>query len=68
MSRKTINTIAIIIIWVAITPFYVTGMCLYWASKIITALAHFCLFNFSTAKEAITENWLRPLVNLRDAL
>jgi hypothetical protein len=63
-SGKYGRIIAYTLAYIVITPFWVSGLVLFWASRPIVALSHLLMGNFYTAKEAITET--NPLRSIRD--
>lgn len=52
------------LLYAVFTPFWVTGILLFWTTRPLVALSHLLMANFHTAKETITE--LNPLLNVRD--
>ncbi|WP_114752310.1 hypothetical protein [Pleomorphovibrio marinus] len=52
------------LLYAVFTPFWLTGILLFWITRPLVALSHLLMGNFHTAKEKITE--LNPLLNLRD--
>lgn len=53
------------LLYAVFTPFWVTGLVLFWITRPFVALSHLLMGNFYTAKEKLTE--FSPLLSLKDA-
>jgi hypothetical protein len=59
-GRKSAYFLAYLIL----SPFWFSGLLLFWISRPIVALSHLLMGNLHTAKEAITE--INPWTSVRD--
>ena len=52
------------LLYAVFTPFWVTGLLLFWITRPFVAFSHLLMGNVHTAKEKLTE--FSPLLNLND--
>jgi hypothetical protein len=63
-SGKHGRMIAYALAYIVITPFWISGLLLFWALRPIVALSHLLMGNINTAKHAITE--INPSKSIQD--